>query len=362
MKYKLFGKSGLRVSELCLGTMTFGEDWQFGANKEESRKVFDAFAAAGGNFIDTAVVYTNGTSEAFLGEFIADERDKYVVATKYTGSVRQGDINANGNARKNLRQSVEQSLKRMKTDYIDLLWVHAYDYITPLEETMRGLDELVRAGKVLYVGVSDMPAWAVARANTLAEWRDWSPFVGLQIEYSLIERTPERDLLPMARALGIAVTPWSPLASGVLTGKYNNQAAGQGTDNRRFDSGMMAGMANIDDRQLTIAQAVVDIANEIGHSPAQVALNWLVRQSEVGGANAVPVIPIIGARRESQLKDNIASADFVLSPEHLKRLHDVSAIALGFPHDFLQSPVVQQIMAGGMRETLDTRRDVRTGM
>src|SRR6266852_6034100 len=203
MRYKLLGKSGLRVSELCLGTMTFGEDWGWGASKEESRKVYDAFLEAGGNFIDTANIYTGGTSEQFLGEFMAGNRGRIVLATKYTNAAPGNDPNAAGNHRKSMMQAVEASLKRLKTNYIDLYWVHIWDGITPVEEVMRGLDDMVRAGKVLYVGISDAPAWWVAQANTLAKLRGWTQFVGLQLEYSLIERTVERELIPMAKALNL---------------------------------------------------------------------------------------------------------------------------------------------------------------
>ena len=219
MRYRLLGKSGLRVSELCLGTMTFGEDLGWGSPKEESRKVYDAFREAGGNFIDTANIYTNGTSESFLGEFMQGHRERLVLATKYTLSPPVNDPNAAGNHRKNMMQAVEASLKRLQTDYIDLYWLHIWDQLTPVEEVMRAFDDLVRQGKILYAGVSDMPAWVVAKANTLAELRGWTPFIGLQIEYSLIERTPERELLPMASSLGLGITAWSPLAGGVLDGQ-----------------------------------------------------------------------------------------------------------------------------------------------
>ncbi len=196
MKYRLLGNSGLRVSEISLGTMTFGEDWGWGAAKDESRKIYDAYREAGGNFIDTANIYTNGTSESLLGEFMTGHRESIVLATKYTNSFPTKDVNASGNQRKNMAQSVEASLKRLKTDYIDLYWVHIWDQLTPAEETMRALDDLVRQGKILYVGVSDAPAWWVAQANTLAHLRGWSPFIAMQIEYSLIERTVERELIP----------------------------------------------------------------------------------------------------------------------------------------------------------------------
>ena len=219
MRYKLFGRSGLRVSELALGTMTFGEAWGWGASKEESRLMFDAYAEAGGNFIDTANRYTDGTAETFVGDFIAADRDHFVVATKYTLWDRRNDPSFSGNHRKNMMRSLEASLRRLQTDHVDLLWVHAWDFTTPVDEVMRGLDDLVAAGKVHYVGVSDTPAWIVAQANTLAELRGWSRFVGLQIRYSLADRAAERDLLPMARAFDLEVTPWSILGARVLTGK-----------------------------------------------------------------------------------------------------------------------------------------------
>src|SRR5919202_565511 len=224
MKYQLLGKSGLRVPELCLGAMTFGEKWGWGASKEECHKIFNAYVDAGGNFIDTANKYTEGTSEKYIGEFIADDRDRFVLATKYTSNTRRGDPNAGGNHRKNMIQSLEASLERLNTDYIDLYWVHAWDPLTPIEEMMRALDDMVRAGKILYIGISDAPAWIVSQANTLANLRGWTEFAGIQIEYCLIERTPERELLPMAGALDIGITSWSPLGGGVLTGKYNKNS------------------------------------------------------------------------------------------------------------------------------------------
>src|SRR6266516_2366664 len=236
MKYRLLGNSGLRVSEAALGTMTFGEDWGWGTAKEEAKRVYDAFRDAGGNFIDTANIYTNGSSESFLIEFIQGHRQGVVLATKYTNSATTSDPNGAGNHRKNMVQAVEASLKRLQTDYIDLYWVHIWDQITPVEEVMRGLDDLVRQGKVLYVGISDAPAWWIAQANTLAHLRGWSPFVGLQIEYSLIERTVERELIPMAEALSLGVTAWSHLSSGVLTGKYHGHGS---AESGRMSSDMM---------------------------------------------------------------------------------------------------------------------------
>ncbi|MCB1693899.1 MAG: aldo/keto reductase, partial [Pseudomonadales bacterium] len=262
MQYRLLGKSGVKVSELALGAMTFGTETGIGVDKAESRKVYDAFREAGGNFIDTANVYNRGTSETFLGEFMSGDRERLVLATKYTGAMRGRDINAAGNSRKNMMDSVHASLKRLNTDYIDLYWAHAWDPLTPTEELMRGLDDLVRQGKVLYVGISDTPAWVVSRANMLAELRGWSQFVGLQIRYSLIDRTVERELLPMSRALDLAVTPWGIVGSGILSGKYNENPETEGRARMR---------GQIDDRGLRIAGEVVAIARELGATPTQVA-------------------------------------------------------------------------------------------
>lgn len=340
MRYKLLGNSGLRVSELCLGTMTFGEDWGWGADKEESRAVFQAFAEAGGNFLDTANIYTNGTSETLVGEFVKGDREKWVIATKYSLNTRPRDVNACGNHRKNLFQAVEASLKRLGTDYIDLLWLHIWDSLTPMEEVMRAFDDLVRMGKVLYIGISDSPAWIVSQANTLATLRGWTPFIGLQIEYSLKERTPERELLPMAKALNIGVTAWSPLGGGVLTGKYNQPNPVDGR------LSMTDQPFQILDRDLKIAETVLEIAREIGKSPAQVALNWLRNRPN-------PIIPIIGARRLSQLQDNLACVDFNLTGEQLQRLDNISAISLGFPQELLASQFVRDILLGGVAAQLD---------
>jgi aryl-alcohol dehydrogenase-like predicted oxidoreductase len=312
------GKSGLRVSELALGAMTFGaKDW--GVDQEESRRVYDGFREAGGNFIDTANIYSEGRSESFLGEFMGEDRQRIVLATKYTGVTRPRDVNAAGNHRKNMMDSVHASLKRLGTDYIDLYWVHARDFHTPIDEVMRGLDDLVRQGKVLYVGVSDTPAWEVSRANTLADLRGWSSFVGLQVRYSLLDRAVERELLPMARALDLAVTPWDTLGSGVLTGKYNRDPEARGRAALR---------GRVKERDLGIAAEVVKVAQEIGRTPAQVALTWVRCREGV-------VIPLVGARTIAQLGDNLGCLEFELAPEHVERLDEVSRIELGFPHDFL---------------------------
>ena len=347
MNYRLLGNSGLRVSEAALGTMTFGDDWGWGAAKDESRKVYDAFRQAGGNFIDTANFYTSGTSESFLGEFMKDHRQSVVLATKYTMSAPGTDPNAAGNQRKNMMQSVEASLKRLQTDYIDLYWVHMWDQITPVEEIMRGLDDLVRAGKVLYTGISDAPAWWIAQANTLAQLRGWSPFVGLQIEYSLIERTVERDLIPMAKALNIGVTAWSPLAGGVLTGKYHGHGGSSASPGEpgRMNHDMAKGFMPERERTERILAAVKIVSDETGRSMAQVALAWLRYRP-------VPVIPIIGARKLSQFHDNLASFDLMLSGDQLKTLDGASRIELGFPYDMYAKPMARSVCYGGLRDQI----------
>ena len=346
MRYRLLGNSGLRVSEAALGTMTFGEEWGWGTAKDEARKVYDAFREAGGNFIDTANLYTNGASESFLGEFMKGHRPSVVMATKYTNAAPGTDPNAAGNHRKNMVQAVEASLKRLQTDYIDLYWVHIWDQLTPVEEVMRGLDDLVRAGKVLYVGISDAPAWWIAQANTLASLRGWSAFIGLQIEYSLIERTVERELIPMAKALNIGVTAWSPLAGGVLTGKYH----GQGLSDQKGEPGRMSGEMMKDflpeqHRADRVVAAVKSVADEAGRSLAQVALAWL-------RSRPVPVIPIIGARKLSQLQDNLASFELTLSSDQVKTLEEASAIELGFPYDLYGKELPRTFMYGGMEEQI----------
>jgi aryl-alcohol dehydrogenase-like predicted oxidoreductase len=341
MRYHLLGRSGLRVSELALGTMTFGPDWGWGADRDTSKAIFDAYAEAGGNFIDTANRYTEGTSEEYVGDFIAADRDHFVVATKYTLYDREGDPNFAGNHRKNMRRSVEASLRRLDTEYLDLLWVHAWDFTTPLDELMRGLDDLVRQGKVLYVGISDTPAWVVSQANMLADLRGWTPFSALQLRYSLIDRTAERDLLPMARSLDLAVTPWSVLGAGVLTGKYNRDDPPE--------DGRAAGGAATVDRNLAIAEAVIDVAETIGATPSQVALRWAMQRPGL-------ILPLVGARTEDQIHDNLGALDVELSDDHMDTLNEGSAIDLGFPHDFLQQDAIRNVVSGGTYDQIVNHR------
>ncbi len=337
MNYKLLGKSGLRVSELALGTMTFGEEWGWGSSKEESKKVFNAFANAGGNFIDTANRYTEGTSEKFVGDFIAADREHFVVATKYTLFMRKDDPNYSGNHRKNMMHSLDASLKRLKTDYIDLYWVHAWDYTTPEEEILRALDDMIRAGKIHYIGISDTPAWIVSRMNTISELRGWTQFVGLQIKYSLVDRAVERELLPMARKLDIAVTPWAVLAGGILSGKYNRNKDEQGRAQMN---------KSVKDNELMIAEQVIKISDEIGCSPSQVAINWVRQQPGI-------IIPIVGAKTETQLKDNLDCLKFSLNEEQIAKLNEASKIDLGFPHTFLNGEYVRDLVFGGTYSKID---------
>jgi aryl-alcohol dehydrogenase-like predicted oxidoreductase len=325
MRYVQLGNSGLRVSEVCLGTMTFGDErgegW--GATREEARRIFELFVEEGGNFFDTANNYVAGTSERYLGQLVAAERERFVVATKYTAATRGGDPNAIGNHRKNLIQSLDKSLDRLQTDYIDLYWVHAWDSLTPLYELMRALDDVVKAGKVLYVGASDTPAWVVSRANMLAEFRGWTPFSAIQVEYSLIQRTVERDLIPMALALELAALAWAPLGRGLLTGKYTRSDAGAEQGGRLSPED-----ARRDPHNLAIALAVDAVADELGVPSAQVAIAWLHRQPG-------QIIPLVGARTAVQLRENLGGLSVTLGDEHLRRLDEASRVSLGFPHDFL---------------------------
>jgi aryl-alcohol dehydrogenase-like predicted oxidoreductase len=332
VRYRLLGPSGLRVSEISLGTMSFGDAWGFGADEENSHRILAAYAEAGGNFIDTANKYHEGQSEAILGAFLGSDRDYWVVASKYTLAMRAGDPNAAGNSRKNLRRSVEASLRRLRTDYLDLLWVHAWDYVTPVEEIMRGLDDVVTAGKVNYVGLSDAPAWVAAQANTLAALRGWSPFVALQVEYSLIERTAEREFLAMAEFFGLALTAWAPLGAGVLTGKYGPTAGDLPTDSKRA----VANQGRLTERNLRIATELAAIASELGWSAAQVAIAWLCQRSN-------RVIPVVGIRTVEQIHEIVARLGTPVPGEALARLDKLSEIDVGVPYNLLSGPEGQMV-------------------
>jgi aryl-alcohol dehydrogenase-like predicted oxidoreductase len=344
MRYKLLGRTGLRVSELCLGAMTFGDGRGWGASEKECRLIVDAFAEAGGNFIDTANYYARGESERIVGKLIRPERERWVLSTKYTLTMRPDDPNGGGAHRKSLIQSLEASLGRLQTDYVDLYWVHIWDAFTPVEEVVRALDDAVRVGKVLYVGISDTPAWIVSQAVTLADLRGWTRFAGLQVPYSLVERSVERELLPMAQALDLTVTAWSPLGGGLLTGRY-------GSDRARPDDTRVAalGDGNVTERTLAIADSVNEVAAERGASSARVAIAWLRAQH----AHAT-IVPILGVRRREQLDDNLGALELDLTADELARLEDASQIELGFPHDFGGS----RLAYGDKRALIDDHRHV----
>jgi len=339
MRYKLFGRSGLRMSEVTLGTMNFGnEDW--GVEAAAGRAIMDAYAQAGGTVLDTAAVYADGEGERIVGDFVRADRDHFVVATKYALS-NGSDVMSTGSSRRAMIQMVEQSLKRLGTDYIDLFYVHMWDFTTPLDEMMRGFDDLVRMGKVLYVACSNLPAWEVSRANMLADLRGWTPFVGMQIEYSLARRTPERDLLPMAAELDLGVVAWSPLAGGVLA-----SPRGGPRDNQRE--------LLPSDSTARIAAGVREIARDLGAAPAQVALAGL-RQIDPTGR----VMPIVGASSVAQLRTNLGYLDLTLDAEQIARLDAISRIDMGYPHEFLRSDFIRSIQTGGKDHLLDDHRHPR---
>ncbi len=325
--YVTLGKSGLRVSPLCLGAMTFGDDWGWGASVAESEAMIARFLERGGNFIDTANIYTMGHSERIVGDFIGRDRrrrDRVVIATKFFANMHPGDPNGGGTNRKSMTIACEHSLRRLQTDYIDLYWMHAWDRFTPIEETIRALDDLVRAGKVRYIGFSDAPAWKVAQAQMLAQFRGWTPLVALQIEYSLLERTVEGELIPMARELGLGVTPWSPLRGGVLSGKYTRENAAQA----KPDRGERVTM-HLNERAYIVIDELLRIGRELGKPPAAVALAWVQNRPGV-------VSTILGARRLDQLDQNLSALDVTLAPEHVTALDRVSEPTLNFPAQFLK--------------------------
>jgi aryl-alcohol dehydrogenase-like predicted oxidoreductase len=357
-RYRTLGNSGLRVSEAALGTMTFGEDWGWGASGDEARGIFERYVDAGGNFVDTANNYTNGTAERMLGDLLDGRRDRFVVATKYTLSTDDEDPNAAGNGRKNMYRSVERSLDRLDTDYLDLLWVHAPDGVTPIEEVLRGLDDLVSAGTVHHVGLSDFPAWLAARAITVADERGYAPVSALQFEYNLLERTVERELLPLARATDRSVVAWGPLKGGVLTGKYSADGSRDGSesadDGEDGEDGEDEGRVRQTGRELAerdheVARAVRTVAADLDATPAQVALAWL--RGRPGD-----VIPILGARTVEQIEEAIGAFDASLPPAARERLDAVSEVSMGFPTEFLSNPTIRRVVGGGTVDRLDASR------
>ena len=338
MKYQLLGKSGLKVSQLCLGTMGFGTAAGWGADLAGSFAIMDKFAEAGGNFIDTANIYKLGESESIIGKYFSNDqtdRDYFVLATKYSLKDNETNPNASGNNRKNLMRSVEGSLKRLGTDFIDLLYLHIWDDLTPIEEIMRGLDDLIRQGKVNYIAISDTPAWVVAKGNTYAELMGWSQFAALQVEYSLLQRTPERDLIPMASHYGMSLLPWAPLAGGALTGKYLKGDPGR----------IKPESKRLNENSVRITKEVMDIAEKYGTSASSVALAWVRQQYH-------KCIPIVGATKMEQLAENLQSLDVELEPAFLQRLNEVSQIELGFPGEFFQEAGVQKNNFGGFYDRI----------
>ncbi|MFB9686854.1 aldo/keto reductase [Amycolatopsis plumensis] len=343
--YRLLGRSGLRVSPLALGTATFGTEWGWGAEKDEARKLFDTYVERGGNFVDTANSYTDGSSERLLAEFARGRRERLVLATKYSTLRRPGDPNSGGPHRKSLFASVEASLRQLGTDYVDLLYLHVWDFTTPVEEILRGLDDLVRQGKVLYVAMSNVPAWEVSRMQAIADLRGWAPLVALQIEYNLVNRAGERDLIPMARALGLGVTPYSPLAGGLLTGKYRRADPAAPEPGTR--AGFNAGLGMVTERNLAIAEVATEVAAELGCTPAQAGLAWTLR-------NPAVTAPIVGARTPAQLEDNLGALEVAFTAAHLARLEEVSAIELGYPHDVLAGDHLRKVTRGDL--VIEARR------
>jgi aryl-alcohol dehydrogenase-like predicted oxidoreductase len=334
--YVTLGRSGLRVSPLCLGAMTFGEDLGWGSSVEESEQIIDRYVDLGGNFIDTANFYTKSHSEKIIGDHIGRHparRDRTVLATKFSGNLYPGDPNGGGSGRKSLINACENSLRRLQTDYVDLYWLHVWDKNTPIEETMAALDDLVRAGTVRYIGVSDTPAWKVAEANLIARFRGWTSFIGLQIEYSLLQRTVEQELVPMAEEFGLGITPWSPLAGGALSGKYTRGNAGQHKSDR---AALVDGF--LTEQTYVVVDELEIIAKAHETSVASVALAWL---HELPAVTSI----IIGARRLSQFEDNVLALDVKLTAEELARLNEITAPTFGFPQSML--PMAPGILNGG---------------
>lgn len=332
-QYRLLGRSGLRVSPMSLGTMTFGLGLGWGSEDDEAKRMVDLYMDRGGNFIDTANYYGQGGSEKLLGEALTGKRDRAVVATKYSLMMGEGDPNATGNQRKNMVRAVEDSLKRLNTDYIDLFYLHVWDHRTPVEEILRAFDDLVRAGKILYTGISDTPAWQISRMQAIADLRGWTPLVALQLLHNLADRDAEADLIPMAREMGLGVTVWGPLASGVLTGKYSRAdldapLEGSPTDSRK---NLAKASGRLSEKTLAIGDEVKKVAEELNCEPSQVALAWVLRQKGLASL-------LIGARTAKQLEDNLGALDVTLSDEQAARLESIAPFEPGFPHSFLKGP------------------------
>ena len=339
-QFVTLGRSGLRVSPLALGTMTFGTEWGWGSEPAVARQVFDGYIEQGGNFIDTADGYTNGKSEELLGHFIAERglRERLVLATKFTFNADPANPNAGGNGRKNIYRALEGSLRRLKTDYIDLYWMHVWDMVTPVEEVLSTMNDLVRAGKIRHFGFSDVPAWYVARAQTLAEKEGKERLIALQLEYSLIERNIEREHVPVAQELGIGICPWSPLAGGFLSGKYRREGH-TGRGEGRLDAAKFSQLTDrFTEHNWRVLDALLEVAKQLDKKPVQVALNWVATQPGITST-------IIGASNTEQLRDNLGAIEFTIPPELRKRLDDASAIELFHPYTFFE-PFIQNRVKG----------------
>ena len=343
--YHTLGHTGLRISRLALGTMTFGTDWGWGADQTTARQLFDLYLAAGGNILDTAALYTNGNSERWLGQFVRDAgvRDRVVIVTKFGFNGSPGNPNAGGNGRKHLLAAVEGSLRRLGTDYIDLYLLHSWDRLTPAEEVMRTFDDLVRSGKVRYIGLSNVPAWYAARAQAIAGWRGSEKLAALQLEYSLVERGIEDEFIPFGLAHGLGTMVWSPLASGLLSGKYKpSQGGASGTGAGRLETVKGSGnpgFEKFNERNWAIVAELERVAMAVGRSMAQVALNWVAHRPGVATV-------ILGATRPAQLEDNLGALDFELPPELRMQLDAVSAPLPRYPYTFFASNM-QAMLTGG---------------
>lgn len=337
--YVMLGRSGLKVSPLCLGTMTFGTDWGFGSEESEARTIFDAYVDAGGNFIDTADIYVFGKSEQMVGKFVGERRlrDNVVIATKFTMNQQHGNPNTGGNGRKNIYRALEGSLRRLATDYVDLYWLHAWDRTTPVEEVLGTLNSLVQAGKIRYYGFSNVPGWYLGRAQALAEKEGKERPVALQLEYSLVERGIELELIPAAQELGIGITPWSPLAGGFLTGKYRKGE--QISEGRLRLPPPRPSFQIFTDRNWNILDSLLSVAREIGNTPAAVALNWASTQPGVSSS-------IIGARTLEQLKANLTALDFSIPDELRARLDKASAPEKPQPYRFFDKVFEKEVNGG----------------
>lgn len=332
--YVTLGRSGLRVSPMCLGAMTFGTDFGIGTDVAESEAMLTAYLDRGGNFIDTANFYSNGHSEKIIGDYFARRpglRDRIVLASKFFANLHVGDPNGGGAGRKSIIDQLEHTLRRLQTDYIDLYWLHNYDRFTPVEETMRALDDLVRAGKVRYIGFSNTPGWFTAKAHTMAELRGWSPVIALQVEYSLLARTVEGEHLPLAADAGMGLVAWSPLKNGWLSGKYRRGAAVQTT------RAELVGEPS--ERDYEVIEVLAAIADAVGASPAAVALAWLCGRPG-------PIVPIVGARRIAHLEDNLRGLEVTLSPDQVAALDEVSAPTLNYPAPYDGPPSDTLQLAG----------------